>query len=134
MLVLMAEFDTASLALLKQFKSMLGACPFGKQSPFLYSQFNQDDMTNLITGQTHKEGDTRNTLKLFQEAMRVMWNKTPRPIPNSCFIYKSGAFELVFEDDEYRINVNAGVKATPIPGCDFPVEIKFIPHSSCICC
>jgi hypothetical protein len=119
--------------LLNEFRNLLKECDFGKRTPFVYEDFPRQAMLNF--NGIAKRGDTRNAAALLKVAMDEKWgNRQLEHVPLLSSMDMTGAFKFVFENDDLRVYFYGGVDVTPVPNCDFPVQIKFEPHSSCICC
>ncbi len=119
--------------LLNEFRNLLRGCDFGKRTPFVYKDFPRQAMLNF--NGIDQRGDTRNAAALLKVAINDVWgNHQLEHVPLLSSMDMTGAFKFVFENDDLSVYFHGGAGVTSVTDCDFPVEIKFKPHSSCICC
>ena len=126
----MANYSKATLK--KEFGDLLVGYSFGAKYPFVCKTFSKEAI--LVFNGIDTSGDTTNLAIVLKTAINKQWPGQKLDFVKSLSsMQASGAFKLVFENDDFMFYVNAGAN-DKITDCDFPVEIKFEPRSSCICC
>ena len=120
--------------LLNAFRNLLEKCPFGvSRSIFVYEEFPKEAMKKYNAADNNR--NVRNPAALLKRAMNESWPKNQLEfVALLSEMDMSGNFKFTFDNDDLKVCIYAGEKVEKHYNCDFPVEIKFESHSSCICC